>query len=185
MTFTPDREPSHGGPRAKDTCHMRHLPLLLALLLLVTTRTAAAQPIVYLVRHAEKVDESPNALLSDAGHARARKLARLLRDVKFTHVLVTDRERTQQTADPLLAQSKATRVVVPAKESATQVPQKLQALGTSEVALVVSHSDVMPALWKTLGCTPDLTLGAQEYDRLLVIVPSREGAPVCLQLRME
>ncbi|HYO54991.1 phosphoglycerate mutase family protein [Archangium sp.] len=164
---------------------MRHLYLLLPLLLLVTPRTATAQPIVYLVRHAEKVDDSPNARLSDAGHARARKLARMLRDVKVTHVFVTDRERTQQTVAPLLEQSKATRVVVPAKESTAQVPQKLQALGSSDVAVVVNHSNLIPALWKALGCTPDITLGEQEYDRLLVVLPAKDGAPVCLQLRMD
>ena len=40
---------------------------------------AQAQKAVFLVRHAEKVDESEDALLSAAGEARGRALARSLR----------------------------------------------------------------------------------------------------------
>lgn len=159
--------------------------LLLGLILVVIPSIASAQTAVYLVRHAEKVDQSPDAKLSEAGHARARRIARMLRDVKVTHVYTSEVERTQQTAAPLVEQSKATRIVVKAKGSTEEIPKQLKQLKPSDIAVVVSHSNIVPALWKALGCTPDITLEDDEFDRFLVVIPQKSGPPVCQALRME
>ena len=64
---------------------------------------ARAQKAVILVRHAEKVDESEDPLLSAAGKARARALARSLRTAGVKAVYVTQYKRTGLTAAPLAA----------------------------------------------------------------------------------
>jgi len=76
-------------------------------------------------------------------------------------------------------------VVVKARDSTKDVPRQLAALKVSDVAVVVSHSNIVPALWKTLGCGPDITLGDDEFDRLLVVIPRKGAAPLCLPMRME
>ena len=78
--------------------------LLLALLCLAVPYQAQSQSdatVVYLVRHAEKVDESRDPPLSAAGLERAALLAEMLRDAGITHLHSTDLERTRDTAAPL------------------------------------------------------------------------------------
>ncbi|MEK7379549.1 MAG: hypothetical protein AAB075_00895, partial [Gemmatimonadota bacterium] len=48
-----------------------------------------APVVVYLVRHAEKVDDSRDPLLSPAGTVRAQLLAGMLTDAGITHVWST------------------------------------------------------------------------------------------------
>jgi broad specificity phosphatase PhoE len=55
----------------------------------------------YLVRHAEKQDDSSNALLSAAGLARANILRDSLLGKGIDRVFASTFQRTQQTAQPL------------------------------------------------------------------------------------
>ena len=56
--------------------------------------------VVYLARHAEKADGTPNTSLSAAGLDRAAALARVLADAGLAHAFSTGLCRTAQTADP-------------------------------------------------------------------------------------
>src|SRR5207302_7571372 len=60
-----------------------------------------SQSTVFIVRHAEKADDSKDAELSEAGRARAEALANMLRDSKIGVICTTEFKRTQQTAAPL------------------------------------------------------------------------------------
>jgi hypothetical protein len=92
---------------------MRDSSLGVALLLLtaaapVAVATPPAEPtVIFLVRHAEKVDPYPEAPgdppLSDAGRLRAGRLAQILAPARITRVLSSDLRRTRETAAPLAA----------------------------------------------------------------------------------
>src|SRR2546430_14633578 len=56
---------------------------------------------VFLVRHAEKVSDATDALLSKRGEQRATCLAQTFRDAHIGAIYVTPVKRTQQTAAPL------------------------------------------------------------------------------------
>src|SRR5688500_5975512 len=77
------------------------LSLLTATAALLVASPAQAQRMVLLVRHAEKVDPSVDALLSAAGQARATRLAAMLRDAGVGALYATPLKRTQQTLQPL------------------------------------------------------------------------------------
>src|SRR5258708_6009468 len=72
---------------------------------------ATAQRGIIVVRHPEKEDASKDTVLSKAGGARARDLARHLRDAGVTAIVTSQYQRTSLTAQPLAAAMKITPIV--------------------------------------------------------------------------
>ena len=69
--------------------------------ILLAFSVASAQPIVVIVRHAEKAANDPkDPDLSEAGRERAQTLARILKDGHITAIFTTEFKRTQETAAP-------------------------------------------------------------------------------------
>lgn len=127
--------------------------LLLALALLCGPAAQADPEWVILVRHAEKASTpSGDPDLSEAGRQRAEQLAALLQDAGITHILTSDRRRTQQTAAPL-----AQRLGLQPQAIATRGGDHLAALLAAVRAqqggtlLVVGHGNTVPALLAALG----------------------------------
>lgn len=140
--------------------------------------------VVWLVRHAERTDDTPgeggmlarerDPELAPAGRSRAQELADLLADVPLGRVLSTDFRRTRATADPVAARR---GLVVE-----TYDPRNLEGLARRIRAaggtwLVVGHSNTTPALAEALGGEPGEAIGEFEYDRLYQLVLP-EGGPV-------
>ena len=67
------------------TFRLRHVALGLVVLLGLAD-SAQAQRAILIVRHGEKVDDSHDPDLTDAGRARAASLARVLRDIRATTI---------------------------------------------------------------------------------------------------
>lgn len=137
------------------------LAVLLALVVLVLGTSPFAQatrggerlaPItVVLVRHAEKGTDDPrDPSLSDAGEARAEKLARMLASSGLSRVYTSEYKRTQQTAAPFATAAKLETQVVPAGKP-DELVAKLRALAPGSKALVVGHSNTVPKLAELLG----------------------------------
>jgi broad specificity phosphatase PhoE len=145
-------------------------------------RGAAAQEAIYIVRHAERVDDEKLSLLSPEGHARAIRLAGMLRDAGITHVFVSEYGRTAQTAAPLAERLGLTPAVVRADDMGTLL-DKLRATGPKARVLVAGHSDTVPALLKALGCTEPVTIAKAEYDNLFLVIPGNTASPLLLRLR--
>ena len=67
-----------------------------------TNESIAAEPtVVFLVRHAEKVDSSRDPELSTAGMDRAKRLANVLRSVKLDRIHSSDYMRTRRVPIPV------------------------------------------------------------------------------------
>ena len=144
---------------------------VLALLLTLVGSPAWSQTI-YLVRHAEKVDESRDPALSLQGRKRAVDLAFHLRDAEIKKIYVTEFQRTQKTAEVLATQMKVAAQILPAKDI-----QKLVAMLKTETGntLVVGHSNTLPDILKALGATNVVPVADNEYDRLVLLTMKNEA----------
>jgi phosphohistidine phosphatase SixA len=131
--------------------------------------SSAGKGVIILVRHAERVQSAMNddAPLTDAGRARAERLATLLAKADVKAIFVTRFRRTQETAKPVAAALGLT----PIEESDTdQLIAKLRAHGT-ETVLVVGHSDTVPDVIKAFG-GPPVTIADDAFDDVFVLAPA-------------
>jgi broad specificity phosphatase PhoE len=155
----------------------------LFLLTLVAADHAAAQPAVFLVRHAERADTGTAAAklpgadpeLSAAGHARAAALAAMLKDAKISAIFITEYRRTRDTAQPLAKALGITVAELPSNDADALVERLKAATGN---VLVVGHSNSVPAVIKALGVTDPVTIGEQDFDNLFIV--SRGSAQTTL-----
>jgi len=145
-------------------------------------RAAVAQEAVYIVRHAERADDESTSPLSAEGHARAARLAGMLRDAGITAIFVSEYQRTAQTVAPLASRLGITPTAVPADDPAALL-HKIRRTGPKARVLVAGHSDTVPALLTALGCKPPVTIAKAEYDNLFVVVARGTAGPACLRLR--
>ena len=138
---------------------------------------APAVTTIVVVRHAEKIDASSDAALSDAGRARAEALAKALRDLPITAAYATEFQRTQGTIAPLCAQRSLAPTVLPAADGKA-LARKLQRAHLGQTVLVCGHSNTVPALCKALGVPGEVKVADDEFDRLFVITLGPDGASV-------
>jgi len=132
--------------------------LALFLLLFVSVSIASAQPVVVIVRHAEKATNG-----GSAGRARADALARILKDSGITAIFTTEFKRTQETAAPTATSAHVTPTVVAAKDTAGLVAKLHQLSGN---ALVVAHGDTIPNIIKALGINSPINIPDEDYSEL-------------------
>ena len=137
------------------------------LLVFVSVSIASAQPVVVIVRHAEKATNGgSDPDLSSAGHARADALARILKDSGITEIFTTEFKRTQETAAPTATSVHVTPTVVAAKDTAALVAKLHQLDGN---ALVVGHGDTIPNIIKALGIDSPIDIPDDDYSELLIV----------------
>lgn len=121
---------------------------------------------IYLSRHGEKLKDASNPKdpdLTECGHMRANRLARMLDSVDLKAVYSTDYRRTQNTAKPT-AQSKGLKVK---SYDPRQLEEFANALQTrSENVLVVGHSNTTNVLAGLLANKQFEQIDESEYDRL-------------------
>jgi broad specificity phosphatase PhoE len=165
------------------------LRALAATAAILVTRSATAQRAVFVVRHAEKQTDSNDAgvPLSEAGRARAMRLAALLKKAGVTAIYSTDFVRTVETAEPLARVLKVTVRRYSAtgsdgKPDLAPLAARLKAEHARDIVLVVGHSNTVPPLLKALGCVEDIEITASQYDDLFAVVPTAHGPPTLLRL---
>jgi phosphohistidine phosphatase SixA len=136
--------------------------------LLAITLTACSTTTVYLVRHAEKVDESDSTDLSPAGKQRALALADTLASRGIDSIFTTPYRRTRQTAEPLAQRlGMQSRDYAP-KPTGAIVNRVNQIRG--KTVLVVGHSNTVLEIARGLGAKPRLpTIEAGDFDNLFVV----------------
>ena len=160
----------------------RFWPVAAAGVLLAAAVPARAQKAVILVRHAERVDESADPLLSAAGKARARSLARHLRTAGVKAIYVTQYKRTGLTAAPLAAAAGLKPIVIHS-DARQELVDRIRKDNPDDVVLVVGHSDSVPEVLRLMGHPDPVTIGPAEYDNLFVAIPSKAGPPTVVRLR--
>jgi broad specificity phosphatase PhoE len=142
--------------------------------------SAEAETVLILVRHAERVDESRDADLNDAGRARARALAAMLKDAGIQAIYSTDYRRTLETVKPT-AESTSKLIEVYDGDNLEDFAKDLRA--RDRRALVVGHSDTTPELAKHLGGEPGSPIAPDEYDRMYILTLSADGKASTTLLR--
>ncbi|MFN3212956.1 MAG: SixA phosphatase family protein [Henriciella sp.] len=126
---------------------------------------------IYLVRHAEK-QSGDDPALTEAGQARAERLAEILAGKGLTHIHSTPYRRTLATAAPIAEQTGIEVQLYDASDLAGFADQLRAMPGTH---LVVGHSNTTPTLAAALGGDPGSGIDEKsEYDRLYVVRLSPE-----------
>ncbi len=145
--------------------------------------------IVIVVRHAEKATDDPrDPTLSAAGHARAEALAATLAGAGLDAAYSTQYRRTRLTAAPAAEAAGITVQVRPI--DATTLPtyeadlvRDLRALPPGSTALVVGHSNTVPAIVEALTGQTAAEMPESEFDRYTVVLLPATGDPRVLTTR--
>ena len=155
---------------------VRRFTLATVLTLCAAGGALAQNTTVILVRHAEKVDDSGDPVLSVAGDARARELANVLADAGVTAILTTQYLRTRQTAAPLGERVGIVPVVVAASGAAhaADVAARVREHAPGGTIVVVGHSNTVPAIIRALG-GPAVQIADGEYHHLFVLTLADSG----------
>jgi broad specificity phosphatase PhoE len=170
------------SPRLRRTL----LAACAAAVCLILPASSAAQTAVVVVRHGEKISDDDERL-TEAGRARAMRLAEMLRKSGIAAIYSTDTERTLGTVQPL-ASALGLKIRIydtqPAKGNADfeKLVNRLRSEAPDGVVLVVGHSNTVPLILRALGCREEVTIASDEYDNLFVVVAGSGGATL-LRLR--
>jgi phosphohistidine phosphatase SixA len=138
--------------------------LLLALLLLALAGCATVptkrMPNIYVMRHLNTPEGVPNAQLTDEGRRKAEAIAEWLKKDPPAVVLVSDTDRTRDTAAPTVNRYKPAVLTYDPRDTPALVAQVLAAKGT---VLVVGHSNTVPDIVAGLGGTRPAPLVHQDF----------------------
>lgn len=159
--------------------------LLLVLLPAIPAAAAAAEcdsGTAFVVRHGEKHmtgDDAKDrdAPLSPEGLERAQALAAALADAGIDAVYSSPYRRTTGTAQPLAERLNlpVQTVSVAEKDAQAAIAAKVMAEACGREALVVGHSNTVPALLRAFGAPGVQEIEDDQYDNLYV-VRWRKGA---------
>lgn len=146
------------------------------------THSVLAQPVVYITRHAEKLPEwlgeyDAHHPLSEAGMARAQKLAEQFEKGALVAIYSSRTTRTLHTAMPLAQKLWLKVEIAPACTDTSAMTsffaELKQKYKSDEAVLVVSHSNVIPFLLIKAGlpeaCRKEMGLVAPDDTGELMI----------------
>jgi broad specificity phosphatase PhoE len=149
------------------------------LVLVMAPAVASAQKLVIAVRHAERADGGAGAGMAGApadpplsaeGAARAERLAAMLSSAGIAAIYATEFKRTQDTAKPIASKLGLVVTTIAARDTDALVAELRRAHST-DVVLVVGHSNTIPAVIKAYG-GPDVTISDNDYGAIFVLVPA-------------
>ena len=161
---------------------------LAAASLLLAPAAARGQKAIFVVRHAEKISDTDQRL-TDAGRARAARLAQMLKDSAVTAIYATDTERARDTVKPL-ADALGLKITtydtgggMSGKADARPFVAALRKEHGGDVVLIAGHSNTIPDLLEALGCPEAIELASNEYDNVFVVVPKADATATLVRLR--
>jgi 2,3-bisphosphoglycerate-dependent phosphoglycerate mutase len=137
--------------------------------------------VVFVVRHAEKQDTSPDTPLSAEGRERAEELARVLGQCGVQVIHQTEFRRTQQTAAPLAADMGLTPVQLPSADVVGLVAA-IQGTERGKVIVVVGHSNTVPDIINQLTGITVPAITEPEFDNLYQVILPRCGSKRVLHM---
>lgn len=157
--------------------------LLLAIWAAAGAATLSAQSTVFIVRHADRGPEEPDALLTPRGLQQADELAAVLADANIRHVYTTDVTRTKQTAAPTAKKANVTPIAVAQDDLDGLIAQVRGTLRDGESTLVVGHRSSVPKIAKALTGKDIPLLAFDEFTRLTVATIFPDGRTNVVTLR--
>ncbi len=143
---------------------------------------AYGDQVVFLIRHAEQVQDVEDPPLTDAGQQRAKTWANILRDADLKVIYTSKKRRTMQTGQPIAEALKVPMETMSRKDVQGLV-DRVHNEHADDAVLIISHTRTLPKLVKAFGSSGDGTINRDDYDNLFVIVPKEEGAVTMLRLR--
>lgn len=168
---------------------MHPIPRLAAIALCVSLAAcASAQPApgasYVVVRHAEKASDDPrDPNLTDAGRARAQRLATWLKNEPLRAVYATAYRRTQQTGEPAARAHGLSTTTYDAKQPAEEFAAQVRRDHPQGTTLIVGHSNTAPLIAAALcGCTVE-PMPETEFDRRMRIDFDANGRAQLTQTR--
>ncbi|MBO0948979.1 SixA phosphatase family protein [Fibrella forsythiae] len=141
---------------------------LVGLTLLGVCASCSPTATLYIVRHAERANDSDTTSLSADGLRRADKLALRLAQVHLDTIYVTPYTRTRQTALPT-AHSKGLPLTQYPPSPVTRLTQRIRTF-RNKSALAVGHSNTILEIARDLGTTPVRQMIQHgDYANLLIV----------------
>jgi broad specificity phosphatase PhoE len=150
---------------------------------------SATTTTIVLVRHAEKqLGAISDAPLTPEGEQRAARLAQMFGDAeafgRIGRIYVSDTRRTQQTAAGLAQRLSLTPVIVEGKSEAKELARRVLQENRGSRALVVGHSNTVPALVAALaGAEHVPAIAEEEFDTVYVVTVPTIGKPSVLRMK--
>lgn len=144
-------------------------------------KESLAETRVVVLRHAEKMLDSSDPGLTDAGMQRAVALAERLRDADLAAVVVSEAKRAQLSGQPAadvhgLALEVRPAAGVDASAYARELKTWIEKNHRGRTVLVVGHSNTVPSIVATLAGAAVDPMGDSEYDRYSVVHLPSSGA---------
>jgi broad specificity phosphatase PhoE len=128
----------------------------------------------YLVRHAERLNNTNDSPLSATGHTRAGILQDTLADKNISQVFASTFVRTQQTAQPL-ATAKNLELTLYRPDTTAGFIERLKSVGSRNV-LVVGHSNTIPQIVEALSGEA-VSIPDDDFDNLFIVTIKRGWGP--------
>lgn len=122
----------------------------------------------YIVRHADRANDTDTTSLSAVGLARADHLAQLLTNKPLDSIYATPYTRTRQTVMPT-AHAKNLPVTQYPTQPLAQLSKRLLTF-KGQSALIVGHSNTVLPLVASLGVKPTITvINHGDYQHLFIV----------------
>jgi phosphohistidine phosphatase SixA len=118
---------------------------------------------IYLVRHAEKLDNSKDPKLSKCGKQRAQQLSKILSKANISAIYSTKYQRTMQTAEPM---SRLEQLKIQHYDPNNLELFSLQLKQEKRNTLIVGHSNTTPVLTELLAQQKVAPLTEDNYQYL-------------------
>jgi rhodanese-related sulfurtransferase/broad specificity phosphatase PhoE len=162
--------------------HLARILLLMAGVLPSATAWGEAQQAIYVVRHADQVQDVEDPPLTQAGRQRAQALVDFLREAGITAVYSSQARRTRETAQPM-AEALGTEVRQVPREDTEGLIERIRREESAGRVLVVAHTETVPGILRALGHAGPIRIERGDHDNVYVVVPVRGGAPTVLHHR--
>ena len=139
---------------------------------------------VFLVRHGDTAPQpgEQDPKLTEAGEARAARLAEVLRDEPMGAIFVTRTTRSLQTGTPT-AEFNGIEPTVYLPTGYDDLRAKVLAEPGGSSCVVVAHSNTVPGIVEAFGGREMDELPEKEFDRLIVLMLSGETLQRMVELR--
>ena len=154
------------------------IALLLISLAAISCDSARPQnpTVVLIVRHAEKVDNSDDPPLSEAGRQRAQALARVVEDSGLSAIYSTQYKRNRETVQPA-AESKGIAITVAEVnldnpgDYGKRLAEQIVKNHSGQTVLVVGHRNTMGAITEALSGKGVGQIEDVYSDLYMVVIP--------------